>query len=136
LKGIFSTYGFHPGIDPDFKGVTMKHFNLLFDYLRFPVLFLMQFFSLQHTKKLMGVLLFATLPLHIHAAEYSCPGETITELEGATSDISVSESNDQTSSNITQYLKFQTGVDGELRVRLDRHNYTQRFKISDDQCNG
>jgi hypothetical protein len=114
----------------------MKHFNLLFDYLRFPVLFLMQFFSLQHTKKLMGVLLFATLPLHIHAAEYSCLGETITDLDGATSDISVSESNAQTSSDITQYLKFQTGVDGELRVRLDRHNYTQRFKISDDQCNG
>ena len=70
------------------------------------------------------------------APSYSCPGETLSTLDGATGDATQSYSNNIVQNNITQYTKFTTSVDGVLTFTMDRHSLQQRVKLSDDHCNG
>jgi hypothetical protein len=108
----------------------MKRIEVLFEYVLFPLMLIVQFFSRQHAKKALGVLLFVGLPFSAHA-DNSCDGEEVSALMNATTDASASYSvNDperrwENQNGKSYYYKFKTATSGKTTFSF---NHTSGLK--------
>ena len=127
----------------------MKHIKQLFEYLLFPFMLIVQFFSLQHTKKLIGALLFTALPLYIYAAPSAAlvcqdiddnnlnstsPGVAIPGLDGITHStikcIKGYSDNAESRTKKEDYYYFTVNKDGVLLINTSSpNNHKYHFQV-------
>ncbi len=80
-------------------------------------------------------LLFIGMSL-LHAADYSCDGEWVTNITGATNNQSASYSENTTGGNsYSRYFRFQTNVDGDISINIDKLSTRQEIYIG-TTCGG
>ncbi|CAI6150083.1 MAG: hypothetical protein SPLUMA2_SPLUMAMAG2_01682 [uncultured Sulfurimonas sp.] len=91
-------------------------------------------------KLLYAPLYFLLLSTSVIAAEYTCDGEDVLNLNNATASASTSYS-ENTSDNDSRYFKFSTAINGEVTFTIDKHNVEQQIYIGtscedDDEFKG
>ncbi|CAI6147620.1 MAG: hypothetical protein SPLUMA1_SPLUMAMAG1_00472 [uncultured Sulfurimonas sp.] len=95
-------------------------------------------------KLLYAPLYFLLLSTSVIAAEYTCDGEDVLNLNNATASASKSYSentNDNGNSGYSRYFKFSTAINGEVTFTIDKHNVEQQIYIGtscedDDEFKG
>jgi hypothetical protein len=70
------------------------------------------------------------MPTYVFAANYSCPGEDVANVNAADSDAFKSYSEDSSGSGgYSRYFKFSTDVDGSITISFNSDNYNHKMRI-------